>query len=101
MLNETQDEIYSRKIYAGRRTYYLDIKITSKNDKYLVISEKRRTNDRNKVEHDRVMVFREDFEKFFDNMEAIKAWLCEEGEIPSGEKKAAAMELDSSPAEEQ
>ena len=75
------DEIYTEKIFAGRRTYYLDIKVTSKDDKYLVISEKRRSNDSSKVEHDRVMVFKEDFHKFFRSMAAIKNWLAENGEL--------------------
>ncbi len=75
-----QDEIFTRKIYAGRRTYYLDIKVTSKDDKYLVISEKRRSGDENKIEHSRVMVFKEDFHKFFNSMAEIKAYLDEHGE---------------------
>ena len=82
MLEQTQqDEVYSRKIFAGRRTYYLDIKVTSKNDKYLVISEKRRSNQNNKVEHDRVMIFKEDFKKFFDNLENIRQWLIDDGDL--------------------
>ena len=79
---QSPDEIFSKKIYAGRRTYYLDIKVTSKDDKYLVISEKRRTNqDGGKVEHDRVMVFKEDFRKFFDKMDDIRDWLEDNGEL--------------------
>jgi hypothetical protein len=78
---ERPDELFTRKIYAGRRTYYLDVKVTSKNDKYLVISEKRRANEENKAEHSRVMIFKEDFHKFFNNLEEIKAWLDEHGEV--------------------
>ena len=75
------DELFTRKIYAGRRTYYLDVKLTSKDDKYLVISEKRRSNEEKKAEHSRVMIFKEDFNKFFNNLEEIKAWLDKQNEI--------------------
>ncbi|MBN1515832.1 DUF3276 family protein [Candidatus Sumerlaeota bacterium] len=75
------DEIFSRKIFAGRRTYYLDIKVTSKKDKYIVIAEKRRTLTGSKNESDRIMIFKEDFTKFFDRVDEIREWLEDHGDI--------------------
>jgi len=34
-------ELYSENIFAGIRTYYLDVKEIASNDRYLVISDSR------------------------------------------------------------
>ena len=34
-----RDEILSRSVKAGKRTYFFDVKQTRNNDKYLVITE--------------------------------------------------------------
>lgn len=64
---ETRDDsVHSEKLPAGRRIYFFDVKRTSKGDCYLVISERRRTEEG--LKRDRIMVFREDMDRF---MEAI------------------------------
>ena len=62
---ETRDDsIHSEKLPAGRRIYFFDVKRTSKGDFYLVISERRRTQEGPK--RDRIMVFREDMDRFME-----------------------------------
>ena len=67
-------ELFSRKIPAGRRIYYIDVKLDSQNERYLVISESRFEEERQPV-RTRVMVFREDFNKFFRALEEARDFL--------------------------
>lgn len=50
-------EIFSEKVSAGRRTYFVDVKETVEGDRYLVISESQEKNG--KFERSRVMIFEE------------------------------------------
>ena len=38
-LNENQEEIYSKVLRAGRRTYFFDVRETKASDYYLTITE--------------------------------------------------------------
>lgn len=58
-------EIKSIKINAGKRTYFLDVKESREGINYLVISESKLI-DKNEYHHDRVMIFQEFFQTFFD-----------------------------------
>ncbi|MCK4352035.1 DUF3276 family protein [candidate division WOR-3 bacterium] len=48
--------------YAGKRTYFFDVKESEKGDKYLVISESSQVGEEYK--HHRVMVFEEHVKEF-------------------------------------
>ncbi|TAF67795.1 MAG: DUF3276 family protein [Cytophagales bacterium] len=66
-----ENTIYSEKISAGRRTYFLDVKETTDGSKYLKITETKH----NKGERERniVLVFEEDIYNFSNVFcEAIK-----------------------------
>ncbi len=58
------DSVHAEKLPAGRRIYFFDVKRTSKGDFYLVISERRRTQEGPK--RDRIMVFKEDMGRFLE-----------------------------------
>jgi hypothetical protein len=58
-----KEEIFSKKVKAGRRTYYFDVKENINNDKYLIISETKSV-DFGKQDRFRIMVFPEDIENF-------------------------------------
>lgn len=64
---ENQDELYSRPIRAGKRTYFFDVKATRGKDLYMTITEsKRRFDDHGNVSYSKhkIFLYREDFEKF-------------------------------------
>jgi hypothetical protein len=62
---ETRDNsVHSERLPAGRRVYFFDVKRTSKGDCYLVISERRKTDEGPK--RDRIMVFSEDIGRFME-----------------------------------
>jgi hypothetical protein len=63
---DNQNEIYSVKIRAGSRTYFLNVKEDKNGELYLVIKESKQSQDGNDVH--RVMVFEEDFSKFISGM---------------------------------
>jgi hypothetical protein len=64
-------EIYSKRVRAGKRTYFFDVKATRSNDYYLTITEsKRRFKDDGFVyEKHKIFLYKEDFDKF---IEALK-----------------------------
>ncbi|WP_456329754.1 DUF3276 family protein [Archaeoglobus sp.] len=51
-------ELFSKKIGAGKRTYFIDIKESQDGTKYLVITESKETEGGN-YERNRIMVFEE------------------------------------------
>ncbi len=61
-----REEIFSKKVKAGKRTYFFDIKSTRANDYYITITEsKRRTNgDSFSYEKHKIFLYKEDFFKF-------------------------------------
>lgn len=62
-----RDEIFSKAVRAGKRTYFFDVKATRRNDYYLTITEskKRFNNDgRFFYEKHKIFLYKEDFEKF-------------------------------------
>ena len=68
------DIIYSQVIRAGKRTYFLDVKATRKNDYYLTITESKKRFKRNGkrfFEKHKVFLYKEDFDKFTEGLEDV------------------------------
>lgn len=64
-------EIYSKRVRAGKRTYFFDVKSTRSNDFYLTITEskKRFNEDGFTFEKHKIFLYKEDFKKFMDALE--------------------------------
>ncbi len=64
-------EIYSKRVRAGKRTYFFDVKSTRSNDYYLTITEskKRYNDDGFTYEKHKIFLYKEDFKKFFEALE--------------------------------
>lgn len=63
------DDVYSKAIRAGKRTYFFDIKATKGNDLYITITEsKRRFEEGAGYEKHKIFLYKEDFEKFKDGL---------------------------------
>ena len=72
-MNERNDEVFSEKVKAGKRTYFFDVKKTRGNDLYLTITESKRRygsedSDRVEFEKHKIFLYKEDFEKFQNGM---------------------------------
>ena len=65
-----RDVVFSKRIKAGKRVYFFDVKATRANDLYLTITESKRrpgeSDDRPIFEKHKLFVYREDFDKFAD-----------------------------------
>lgn len=78
--NKDREEIFSRIVRAGKRTYFFDVKATVGEEFYLTITESKRrfNNEQGKFfyEKHKLFLYREDFEKFSlglsDAMEFIR-----------------------------
>ncbi len=65
MLDKNKN-ILSRKVQAGRRTYFIDVKPTQNNDYYIMLTEsKKSTREDGEVlfEKHKVFLYKEDFSK--------------------------------------
>jgi hypothetical protein len=75
--NETdREEIFSKAVRAGKRTYFFDVKSTKGNDYYLTITEsKKRFGDDGKFfyEKHKLFLYKEDFEKFSEGLTEVIA----------------------------
>ncbi len=65
MEREEQEKIFSKRIRAGKRTYFFDVRATRSNDYYLTVTESRRyQKDGDFVyEKSKLFIYKEDFDK--------------------------------------
>ena len=64
-----QEEIFSNKVRAGKRTYFFDVRATRAKDYYLTITESKKIFNDDCSHHfkkHKVFLYKEDFEKFKD-----------------------------------
>jgi len=69
-----RDEIFSKAIRAGKRTYFFDVKSTRKNDFYLTITERKRRYEQDGsflVEKHKIFLYKEDFDKFSEGLSEV------------------------------
>ena len=62
-----KDEIFSKVLRAGRRTYFFDVRATKADDYYLTITESKKHEDNNGNSYykkHKVYLYKEDFENF-------------------------------------
>jgi hypothetical protein len=73
-----KEEIYTRVVRAGKRTYFFDVKATRKEDYYLTITEsKKRLGKEGKVfyEKHKIFLYKEDFDKFADGLKDVVSFI--------------------------
>ena len=72
--NENSEEVYSKSIRAGHRTYFFDVKSTRGGDYYLTITESRRKQARDgsmTYDKHKIYLYKEDFEKFHNGLDEV------------------------------
>ncbi len=75
-----REEIYSKVVRAGKRTYFFDVKATKKNDYYLTLTESKKIFDgegRFHFEKHKLFLYKEDFEKFHDGLVDVIGFIKE------------------------
>lgn len=93
-----REEIFSKKIKAGKRTYFFDVKSTRSNDYYLTITEsKRKMNGENfTYEKHKIFLYKEDFFKFVtalnESVDHVKNELLPDVDFDQYEKEESESE---------
>ena len=73
-----RDEIFSKRVPAGKRTYFFDVKTTrSGRDYFLTITESKRI-DEHRYEKHKLFLYKEDFGKFVSAMHEVVRFVQEE-----------------------
>ena len=77
--NERAADVYSKRVKAGKRTYFFDVKSTRGSDFYLTITEsKKRFRDNGFFyEKHKIFLYKEDFGKFIESLEEAIAKIKE------------------------
>lgn len=73
-----RDEIYSKPVRAGKRTYFFDVKATRNNDYYLTITESKKKFDQDgsqNYEKHKIFLYKEDFNKFAEGLDEAIAYI--------------------------
>lgn len=76
MENDKQNEIYSKIVRAGKRTYFFDVKSTKGSDLYITLTESKKTyseDGRENYQKHKIFLYKEDFEKFRDGLNDVIA----------------------------
>ncbi len=69
-----REEIFSKSVRAGKRTYFFDVKTTRRNDYYLTLTESKKRFNRDGrfyFEKHKIFLYKEDFEKFSDGLKEV------------------------------
>lgn len=75
-----QEEIHSKVLRAGRRTYFFDVRATKADDYYLTITEsKKHTADNGNVfyKKHKIYLYKEDFEAFQEMLTAATDYIID------------------------
>lgn len=76
-----QEEIHSKVLRAGRRTYFFDVRSTKAGDYYLTITESKKfTHDDGSFHYKKhkIYLYKEDFEAFKENVEEMMDFIIDE-----------------------
>ncbi|MBM1106374.1 PUR family DNA/RNA-binding protein [Aurantibacter crassamenti] len=76
-----QEEIHSKVLRAGRRTYFFDVRSTKAGDYYLTITESKKfTHDDGTFHYKKhkIYLYKEDFTAFRDNVEEMMDFIINE-----------------------
>ncbi|MBR5700022.1 MAG: DUF3276 family protein [Bacteroidales bacterium] len=76
---ENSEDVYSKPVRAGKRTYFFDVKATKgNNDHYLTITESKRRTERDgsfTFDKHKIFLYKEDFDKFVEGLQDAIAYI--------------------------
>lgn len=71
---ENGEEVFSKPVRAGRRTYFFDVKATRNDDYFLTITESRKKQGKDGsffFDKHKIYLYKEDFQKFAEGLEEV------------------------------
>lgn len=93
-----KEEIFSRAVRAGKRTYFFDVRATRRNEYYLTITESKKRfeeDGRYYFEKHKIFLYKEDFDKFAEGMQEVVDYI-KSAQLENAEIEMDARELTSS-----
>ena len=103
--NNEREEIYSKAVRAGKRTYFFDVKATRGNDYYLTITESKKyfEDDKPFYKKHKLFLYKEDFDKFMEGLNETVEYIRQNqgtsgdgGSLPASPDKSADSSSDES-----
>lgn len=76
-----KEEIFSKVLRAGRRTYFFDVRATKANDYYLTITESKKFTNADGSFHykkHKIYLYKEDFEGFHETLSEMTDFILKE-----------------------
>ncbi len=71
----SEDDVFSKPVKAGKRTYFFDVKATKGNkDFFMTITERKRNVERDgKITYNKhkIFLYKEDFDKFAEGLQEV------------------------------
>ena len=93
--NREREELFSKVVKAGKRTYFFDVKETRAGDKFITITESRKNFDeqtgRFYYDKSKMFLYPEDFEKFANGLNVALKFV-ETGVAPEEPEEEPRME---------
>ena len=78
---DNRDEIYSKSLRAGRRTYFFDVRSTRADDYYLTITESKRDFNEDGTpfyKKHKIYLYKEDFQNFKEHLNEMVDYIINE-----------------------
>ncbi len=66
-----RDEVYSKRVPAGKRTYFFDVKTTRSGEDYFITITESKRIDEGRYEKHKIFLYKEDFGKFVAAMHEV------------------------------
>ena len=84
--NEKNGIVFFKKVNAGKRVYYIDVKKSRKDELFLAITESKKVSTGEKpdevmFEKHKLFLYKEDFEKFVNALNECLEYIKEQNEI--------------------
>jgi hypothetical protein len=98
------EDVYSKPVRAGKRTYFFDVKTTRlKDDFYLTITESKRRQEKDgsfTYDKHKIFLYKEDFEKFQEGLGEVVEYIrknCFNGTIPVSHEENQEVQQEAAP----
>ena len=83
------DQILSKAVKAGRRTYFFDVRATRGDDYFLTITESRKItapDGTSSYDRHKIFLYKEDFSKFADGLQEVVEFIRRSKACPEPEE---------------
>ena len=103
--NYEREEIFSKSVRAGRRTYFFDVRSTRAEDYYMTITESKKFSNEDGSAHykkHKIYLYKEDFEEFATSLKEVSDFIFEKKghEVISNNSNDQDSEVDSDASSE-